>query len=240
MNEQMITIWRLETDENDKPGVPENLRTAFTGPSSLIPFLNTADIQEDVMDLHDGTAYHFLYHRAPLPVWSVYIVKYVRTSSSWRTADLIPDDIAAAVFARSHYLNVEENDFANGQLISLGRAVSCFLMDEGEETWSRMCLELYNCLLNQACTYLNGYSDDMETRGGMRLMFVSREVKQRLETASPKVLPLELLIRDIAEDDAESRGLAIMSDNLWQFTAILPKETVQQLYALYLAEIQGS
>ena len=91
----MITIWRLETDENDKPGVPENLKVTFTGPSSLIPFLNTADIQEDVMDLHDGTAYHFLYHRASLPVWSVYIVKYVRTSSSWRTADLIPDDIAA-------------------------------------------------------------------------------------------------------------------------------------------------
>ena len=168
----MITIWRLETDENDKPGVPENLKVTFTGPSSLIPFLNTADIQEDVMDLHDGTAYHFLYHRASLPVWSVYIVKYVRTSSSWRTADLVPDDIAAAVFARSHYLNVEENDFANGQLISLGRAVSCFLMDEGEETFD---------VIVQRSIKKDGVLDDFES---MNL----RRPKSRYFTKSGDIL----------------------------------------------------
>ena len=49
-----------------------------------------------------------------------------------------------------------------------------------------------------------------------------------------------LLIRDIVEDDAESRGLAIMSNNGWGMRALLPKDALRDIYTLYLSEVSGS
>ncbi len=240
MTNQLLTLWRLEADDEKGFGKPQKAVIAFAGAVSLIPLLNTASIREDVLDLHSGISYHFFCRQAKLPVGTVYIARYEKKGSAWKAADMgHEEDLFAAAFAGSHYLKEEEDDFANGCLYTLERAVNTFLMDESEDTWGQMCLQLYNALLNNACIYLNSYEEDMK-RNGMRLMFTSKKAKERVSTASDKVLPLELLIRDIAEDDAASKGLSIMSDNGWNIMVTLPKEAVQEIYRLYLMEVSGS
>lgn len=241
MTKQILTIWRLEADEENGFDEYQKKVIAFEGAASLIPFLNTASIREDILDLHNGIAYHFYCREAKLPVTAVYIVRYEKKGSSWQAVDMREEnDMAAAQFAGMYYLRDEEDEYASGCLYALERAVCGFLMNEGEETWQQMCLQLYNALLNHACIYLNSYEEDMNRRNGMRLMFTSEEAKNRLATASMKVLPLELLIRDIAVEDTASRGLSIMPDNGWGIMVSLPKEAVQEIYHLYLMEVSGS
>lgn len=234
-------FWRLMSDDDQTFTTPERVRISYGGISSLIPFFNTADIREDMMDLKNGTAYRFFCRNGDLPVMSVLIARCEMTPSGWKMVNIgRQEDLKAAAFAISQYLRDGEDIYGRGQLRTLERRVNTFLMDNQEETWSRMCLQLYNCLLSGACVYLNRYEEDMNSRGGMRLMFTSQEAANWLDTSSSNVLPLELLLRDIVEDDSDSRGLAIMSDNGWQFTAVLPKEAVADLYHLYLSEVAGS
>ena len=240
MTKQILTLWRLEADDKNGFGSPQKTGIAFEGTASLIPFLNTASIREDILDLHNGLSYHFFCREAKLPVTTVYIARCEKRGSGWQAADMTEEDISAAAFAGTYYLKSEEDDFAVGELYTLERAVCGFLMNEGEETWQQMCLQLYNALPNHACIYLNSYEDDMKNRNGMRLMFTSSQAKDRIRTASTKVLPLELLIRDIAEEDTASRGLSIMPDNGWGIMVSLPKEAVREIYHLYLMEVSGS
>ncbi|MBR3364042.1 MAG: hypothetical protein IKG53_04135 [Solobacterium sp.] len=226
-------IWSVDDEDTDNS--PHCIPMVYEGISSLIPLLNTADIREDIMDLKNGTAYHFYCRDTALPVFRVLISRY----ENGEMVSLGNEDTAAVTFVRSHYLQTKEDDYEHGGLYSLEKAVNEFLMHEEEEVWARMCLQLYNCLLNGARVYLNSYEEDMK-RGGMRLVFTSCEAKDHVPTASQKTLPLELLIRDIVEDDAKSRGLAIMSDNGWGMRALLPKDAVRDVYALYLAEVSGS
>lgn len=241
MTKQILTLWRLEADDGKGFGGPQRAVIAFEGAASLIPFLNTASIREDILDLHNGISYHFYCRDTKLPAAAVYIARYEKKGSSWQAVDMSEErDMAAAEFAGMYYLRDEEDEYACGRLYTLEKSVCGFLMNEGEDTWQQMCLQLYNALLNRACIYLNSYEEDMNRRNGMRLMFTSEEAKNRFATASPKVLPLELLIRDIAVEDTASRGLSLMPDNGWGIMVSLPKEAVQEVYHLYLMEVSGS
>ena len=226
-------IWSVE--DTDTSASPRCIPLVYEGISSLIPLLNTAAIREDIMDLQNGTAYHFYCRDTALPVFRVLISRY----ENGEMVPLSKEDMAAAAFASSHYLSEKEDDYEHGGLYTLEKAVNEFLMHEEDEVWARMCLQLYNCLLNGARVYLNSYEEDRKN-GGMRLLFTSFEAMNQLSTASEKTLPLELLIRDIVEDDAESRGLAIMSNNGRGMRALLPKDALRDIYTLYLSEVSGS
>ena len=236
--ETVIMYADLDDDETLIDPIPVSL--TYEGPASLIPYMNTADIKEDILDLHNGTAYHFYTRSNSFPVFSVYTARFENRNGQWQITPMMEEDRTAVDFAVSHYLNHGADDERDGKLISLEKAVNVFLMEESEDSWTKMCLQLYSSLLNQACVYLNSYEDDIGKNRGMRLIFTSRKAAQRLKTASRKVLPLELLIRDIVQDDSRSRGLAIMSDNGWYLSAILPKKALKEVYFLYLSEIAGS
>ena len=236
--ETVIMYADLDDEKTLIDPIPVSL--AYEGPASLIPYMNTPDIKEDILDLHNGIAYHFYTRSSSFPVFSVYTARFENRNSRWLITPMQEEDRIAVQFAISHYLDHDADDERNGELISLEKAVNVFLMEESEDSWTKMCLQLYSSLLNQAYVYLNSYEDDIGINNGMRLIFTSRKAAQRLKTASDRVLPLELLIRDIVQDDSRSRGLAIMSDNGWYLSAILPKKALKEVYFLYLSEIAGS
>ena len=229
---QTNIVWKIELDEMGRSLPKQVFRIDLSQPRQMKNLLSYEHLKEECICLKNELIYHFVYRSTDDDICTKLII-YKTQNGMYK--DLKEEtDTEAIVFAQSHYFNQEDDDYEHGQLNRLNRSAERFMMDQCEETFQLLCFDLFECMHEHAGVYVNAYQDDMKNRDGNRLLFTGYKATQWSLHSSKETLPLEWIIRDVAQDDSSSKGIYIATDNPWFLSAYLPKDVIKEVYSIYL------